>query len=316
MVAEPRADRPPAPRHDGSQSCSASNRVSRSATPCAANGSAGARARIEVVTTGLLVQRMQRDPELPGVAAVVIDECHERHLDTDLLLAFCVDVRDALRPDLALVATSATPDTAALTRALGAPVVTAEAATYPVDVVWAAPARPMPLLPGSRVDPRFLVHVADVTRRALAESEGDVLVFVPGEREIATVSRALGDAAADIRPLFRPPAARRAGPRADQRPAAARRGHHIGGRELPHRAGCASGRRRRAGPRTAHRSGARAQRADHDTGVEGLGRPARRPRRPRGAGPRLPLLVGGRARPPRGARAARDRHGRPLRGSR
>jgi ATP-dependent helicase HrpB len=162
----------------------------------------GARTRIEVVTTGLLVQRMQRDPELPGVAAVVIDECHERHLDADLLLAFCLDVRDTLRADLALVATSATPDTAALSRALDAPVITATAATHPVDVVWAPPPRPLPLLPGSRVDPRLLDHVADVTRRALAEGNGDVLVFVPGEREIASVARALDGVAADVRPLF------------------------------------------------------------------------------------------------------------------
>jgi ATP-dependent helicase HrpB len=158
--------------------------------------------RIEVLTTGLLVRRLQRDPELPGVAAVVIDECHERHLDADLLLAFCLDVRATLRAELALVATSATPDTAALTRALDASVITATAATYPVDVIWAPPPRPMPLLPGSRVDPRLLDHVADVTRRALAEGDGDVLVFVPGEREIGIVSRALDGAAADIRPLF------------------------------------------------------------------------------------------------------------------
>ena len=162
----------------------------------------GAKTRIEVVTTGLLVQRMQRDPELPGVAAVVIDECHERHLDADLLLAFCVDVRATLRADLALVATSATPDTAALTRALDAPVITATAAAHPVDVVWAPPPRPLPLLPGQRVDPRLLDHVADVTRRALAEGDGDVLVFVPGEREIASLVRALGGVGADVRPLF------------------------------------------------------------------------------------------------------------------
>jgi ATP-dependent RNA helicase HrpB len=162
----------------------------------------GAQTRIEVVTTGLLVQRMQRDPELPGVAAVVIDECHERHLDADLLLAFCLDVRATLRADLALVATSATPDTAALTRALEAPVITATAATHPVDLVWAPLPRPLPLLPGQRVDPRLLDHVADVTRRALAEGDGDVLVFVPGEREIAIVARALDGINADVRPLF------------------------------------------------------------------------------------------------------------------
>lgn len=162
----------------------------------------GSRTRIEVVTTGLLVQRMQRDPDLPGVAAVVIDECHERHLDADLLLAFCVDVRATLRPDLALVATSATPDTEALTRAVDAPVVTATSVSYPIDVSWAAPTVPLALLPGARVDPRLLAHVADVTRRALAEGDGDVLVFVPGEREIAVVARALQGVPADVRPLF------------------------------------------------------------------------------------------------------------------
>ncbi|MBE7189779.1 MAG: ATP-dependent helicase HrpB, partial [Jatrophihabitans endophyticus] len=162
----------------------------------------GAAMRVEVVTTGLLVRRLQRDPELPGVAAVVIDECHERHLDADLLLAFALDVRATLRPDLALVATSATPDTAALTRALDAPVVTATSTAHPVDVVWAPPARPLPLLPGSRVDPRLLDHVAEVTRRALADGDGDVLVFVPGEREIAAVTRSLGNVDADVRPLF------------------------------------------------------------------------------------------------------------------
>src|SRR5438094_489178 len=56
----------------------------------------GAATRVEVVTTGLLVRRLQADPELPGVDAVVLDECHERHLDTDLALAFCLDVRAAL----------------------------------------------------------------------------------------------------------------------------------------------------------------------------------------------------------------------------
>ena len=58
--------------------------------------------RVEVVTTGLLVRRLQADPELPGVAAVVLDECHERHLDTDLALAFALDVHGALRPELQL----------------------------------------------------------------------------------------------------------------------------------------------------------------------------------------------------------------------
>ena len=75
--------------------------------------------RIEVVTTGLLVRRLQADPELPGVDAVVLDECHERHLDTDLALAFCLDVRATLRPDLQLLAMSATAQAQRLAALLG-----------------------------------------------------------------------------------------------------------------------------------------------------------------------------------------------------
>lgn len=157
--------------------------------------SGGAGLRVEVVTTGLLVRRLQRDPELPGVSAIVIDECHERHLDADLLLALAVDVRANLREDLAIVATSATADTVRLSRALGtdvpAPVVTASAALFDVAVEWVPPPVPAPLLPGGRVDPRLLDHVAAVVRRALTENEGDVLVFVPGEAEINGVTRRL-----------------------------------------------------------------------------------------------------------------------------
>lgn len=167
----------------------------------------GAATRVEVVTTGLLVQRLQRDPDLPGVGAIVIDECHERHLDADLALAFCVDVRETLREDLLLVATSATPDTAGMTRALAGadeaavPVVTASAAGFPVTIEWTPAPLPTPLLPDARVDPRLLVHVAEVVRRALREGPGDVLVFVPGEAEIAAVVRNLGTVALAL-PLF------------------------------------------------------------------------------------------------------------------
>ncbi|ADB33444.1 ATP-dependent helicase HrpB [Kribbella flavida DSM 17836] len=166
--------------------------------------SGGAAVRVEVVTTGLLVRRLQQNPELPGVAAVVIDECHERHLDADLLLAFCLDIRANLREDLALVATSATADTVRLSRALGsevpAPVITASAALFDVAIEWAPPPVPVPLLPGGRVDPRLLDHVATVVERALAENDGDVLVFVPGEAEIDGVTRRL--AGRNVLPLF------------------------------------------------------------------------------------------------------------------
>jgi ATP-dependent helicase HrpB len=160
--------------------------------------------RVEVVTTGLLVRRLQQDPELPGVAAIVIDECHERHLDADLLLAFCVDVRANLRDDLAIVATSATADTVRLSQALGtdvpAPVITATTAAFDVSVEWVPPPVAAPLLPGGRVDPRLLDHVATVVRRAWYENEGDVLVFVPGEAEIDGVARRLSGL--NVLPLF------------------------------------------------------------------------------------------------------------------
>lgn len=70
----------------------------------------GPRARVEVVTTGVLLQRLQRDQELAGVDVVVLDECHERHLDADTVAAFLLDVQAALRPELRLVAASATTD--------------------------------------------------------------------------------------------------------------------------------------------------------------------------------------------------------------
>jgi ATP-dependent helicase HrpB len=166
--------------------------------------SGGRGLRVEVVTTGLLVRRLQQDPELPGVAAIVIDECHERHLDADLLLALSVDIRANLRDDLAIVATSATADTVKLSRALGtdvpAPVITATAALFDVAVEWVPPPVPVPLLPGGRVDPRLLDHVAAVVRRALTENDGDVLVFVPGEAEINGVTRRL--AGENVLPLF------------------------------------------------------------------------------------------------------------------
>jgi len=157
-----------------------------------------ARTRIEVVTTGLLVRRLQHDPELAGVEAVVIDEVHERQLDTDLALAFLLDVRANLRTDLHLIATSATADTVALATLLGpvgrpAAVIDAPSTVHPVEVIFAPPAGPVPLLPDARVDPRLLDHVAAVVRKALAGSDGSVLVFLPGAAEIAAIARRLSD---------------------------------------------------------------------------------------------------------------------------
>ncbi|WP_329521322.1 ATP-dependent helicase HrpB [Spirillospora sp. NBC_01491] len=162
-------------------------------------------ALIEVVTTGVVLQRLQDDPELAGVGTVILDECHERHLDADTALAFLLDVRATLRPDLRLVAASATADTGPWARLLGdgdghraAPVVETEAALHPVEVVWAPPDRPPPPPHGMRVDPAVLAHVAATVRRALAERGGDVLCFLPGVGEIARVAGLLGGVPAEL----------------------------------------------------------------------------------------------------------------------
>ncbi|WP_314248968.1 ATP-dependent RNA helicase [Streptomyces sp. DSM 40907] len=159
---------------------------------------------VEVVTTGVLLQRLQRDQELAGVDVVVLDECHERHLDADTVAAFLLDVRETLRPELRLVAASATTDSAGWARLLGrggpggAPVVEAAGVSYPVETVWAPPARPVRPPHGMRVDPAQLTHVASVVRRALAERDGDVLCFLPGVGEIARVAGQLGGVDAEV----------------------------------------------------------------------------------------------------------------------
>ncbi len=148
--------------------------------------------RIEFVTTGILLRRLQHDPELRGVDAVILDEVHERQLDADLTLAFCLDVRATLRDDLLLVAMSATVEAERTADVLGgAPVITVPGSLHPVDEHWAPP--PAGILPFDErgVPPRFLDHVATITRRALESDPGDALVFLPGVAEVGGVVRRL-----------------------------------------------------------------------------------------------------------------------------
>ncbi|WP_374203266.1 ATP-dependent helicase HrpB [Streptomyces sp. ST2-7A] len=153
----------------------------------------GSRARVEVVTTGILLRRLHHDPELPGVGTVLLDECHERHLDADTAIAFLLDVRAALRPDLRLIAASATTDTTLWARLLEAPVVGVRGVSHPVEEVWCPPPRPVRPARGTSVDPALLGHVADTAVRALRESPGDVLCFLPGTGEINRVAALLAD---------------------------------------------------------------------------------------------------------------------------
>ena len=143
---------------------------------------ARASSKVEFVTTGVLLRRLLRDPELSGVDAVVLDEVHERHLDADLTLAMIAELAE-LRDDLTVVAMSATLDAARWAELLGgARVVEVPGVLHSLDVGW-APAR------GGALDERgvrdeFLDHVAEVAAAEFGQSEGSALVFVPGAREV------------------------------------------------------------------------------------------------------------------------------------
>lgn len=154
--------------------------------------------RVEVVTSGLLVRRLQADPELSGVDVVLLDECHERHLDADLLLALLLDARAGLRPDLRVLATSATVAADRLAELLGdSPVVRAEGRTHPVEVVHLPPAR------GERTEQCVARAVRTaLTETTTADGAGDVLAFLPGAAEIRRVADLLADLPdVDVLPL-------------------------------------------------------------------------------------------------------------------
>ncbi|PWC29260.1 ATP-dependent helicase HrpB [Teichococcus aestuarii] len=150
--------------------------------------------RIEVVTEGLLVRRLQTDPGLEGTAAVLFDEAHERNLDTDLALALCLDLQRGLRPELRLLAMSATIEAEGFSRLLGgAPVIESLGRAYPVVVHH----RPRDLK-----EPRDLPEaMVAAIRAALVEHPGDVLAFLPGWGEIRRTAERLGGVKAEVLPL-------------------------------------------------------------------------------------------------------------------
>jgi len=149
--------------------------------------------RVEVITEGLLVRRLQSDPGLDGIAAVLFDEAHERNLDTDLALALCLDLQRNLRPELRLLAMSATLDGAAFARLLDAPVIESMGRAYPV--VLRHRAREL-------TDARELPDAMAATiREALRSDPGDVLAFLPGWSEIRRTAERLSGIDADVLPL-------------------------------------------------------------------------------------------------------------------
>ncbi|MEJ2200337.1 MAG: ATP-dependent helicase HrpB [Desulfuromonadaceae bacterium] len=151
--------------------------------------------RIEVVTEGILIRRLQQDPELGGVGLIIFDEFHERNLYSDLALALCRDVQLGLRDDLRLLVMSATLDAEPVARLLDdCPLISSVGRSFPVEIRYL-----------SR-EPRGFVEdfTPPAVRRALAETEGDVLVFLPGAGEIHRCAEALADLSGqvDIRPLY------------------------------------------------------------------------------------------------------------------
>ncbi|MFQ6550175.1 ATP-dependent helicase HrpB [Aestuariibius sp. 2305UL40-4] len=151
--------------------------------------------RIEVVTEGILTRMIQSDPELTGIGAVIFDEFHERSLQADLGLALCLEIRAALRPDLALVAMSATLDAAPVAALMDdAPILTSEGRSFPVEEIWLD--RPNKL--------RLAEATADLIVRASEERDGSILAFLPGAPEIRRTEAALAGrlSGTDIRPLY------------------------------------------------------------------------------------------------------------------
>src|SRR3989338_7287186 len=157
----------------------------------------GRATRIEVVTEGILTRMIQSDPELSGVGALIFDEFHERSLNADLGLALALEIRGALRGDLVLVVMSATLDAGPVAALMGdAPMVTSAGRAYPVETRWLGRA------PDASM--RYEASMAGLVVQAVEETEGGVLVFLPGEGEIRRVEQALQGrlAGCDIRPLF------------------------------------------------------------------------------------------------------------------
>ena len=144
-----------------------------------------ARTRIEVVTEGILTRMIQDDPELEGIGALLFDEFHERHLAADLGLALALDVQAGLREDLRIVVMSATLDGQRLAAFLDAPRLSSEGRGHPVAVSH---------FPARREE-SLQAQARRAAEEALARHPGDVLVFLPGQREIARVQAALEAAA-------------------------------------------------------------------------------------------------------------------------
>ncbi|WP_308515834.1 ATP-dependent helicase HrpB [Sphingomonas flavescens] len=145
--------------------------------------------RVVAMTHGVFLARIQSDPELAGVSAVLFDEVHERSLDNDLALALALDAASALRPDLKLVAMSATLDVERFERLLEyPPTVVSEGNSYPLEIEYV----------GRDAAARLEPQMAATIRSALRDREGSLLAFLPGVAEIERAAAALENLSADV----------------------------------------------------------------------------------------------------------------------
>ncbi|HET6574232.1 MAG TPA: helicase-related protein, partial [Fimbriiglobus sp.] len=145
---------------------------------------AGPRTRVLAVTPGILLRLLHDDPYLESASAVVFDEFHERGLEADLALGLVRLIRQTVRPDLRVVVMSATIDAGLVSAYLGGcPAVTSEGRTFPVEVRYRS----------KRPETSWTDAAADAVRGVLDETDGDVLVFLPGLREIRRTADALDE---------------------------------------------------------------------------------------------------------------------------
>ena len=162
--------------------------------------------RIEVITEGILTRMLQNDPELPGIGALIFDEIHERSIHTDLGLALALEAQEALRPDLRIIAMSATLDTQSFSRLLGdCPVIECPGQSFPIETIWLD--RPLQSNQskhsGRRTD-GLEAALSTLCLKALDETDGNVLVFLPGVAEIRRMATALTahDLSANVEMLY------------------------------------------------------------------------------------------------------------------
>ena len=167
----------------------------------------GAKTMVKVMTDGVLLAEIRRDRHLRAYDTIIVDEAHERSLNIDFLLGYLARILPR-RPDLKLVVTSATIDTARIATHFGAAIVEVSGRSFPIELRYRDPSESA--LDDAEADARpeatdINEAICDAVAEVCAEGPGDVLVFVPGERDIRDAAQALqqsGPADVEILPLY------------------------------------------------------------------------------------------------------------------